>query len=308
TIAVTPPANICPVAVADAYTITQGSPLLVGVAQGVLANDTDADGDTLAALLSADVTVGELLLAADGSFAYAPAPAFVGQVTFSYTAHDGVCSSSPAQVTITVTPPPNTCPVAAPDAYTVTQGGSLIINAAQGVLANDTDADGDALTAQLVANVAKGTLLLVSDGSFAYAPEPAFVGEVTFTYAAHDGTCASTPAAVTITVIRPNAVPVAVADAYSVTAGIPLVVSPLEGVLANDTDADGDALSAQLVENVTHGVLTLLANGGFTYTPGAGFVGEDSFTYRASDGRDTSAPVEVTLTVRAAIFLPLILR
>ena len=62
------------------------------------------------------------------------------------------------------------------------------------------------------------------------------------------------------------------------------------GVLANDTDPDGDPLTAVLVTGPSHGTLTLNANGSFTYTPAANFTGTDSFTYRASDGTLNSSP------------------
>ena len=51
------------------------------------------------------------------------------------------------------------------------------------------------------------------------------------------------------------------------------------GVLANDTDADGESLTAILVSGPAHGTVSLQPNGGFTYTPAAGFSGTDAFTY-----------------------------
>ena len=62
------------------------------------------------------------------------------------------------------------------------------------------------------------------------------------------------------------------------------------GVLANDSDADGDALTVRLAGNAAHGTLTLQPNGSFSYTPAAGFTGTDAFTYVASDGNDATAP------------------
>ena len=59
------------------------------------------------------------------------------------------------------------------------------------------------------------------------------------------------------------------------------------GILANDTDPNGDALTAVLVTNPSHGTLTLNANGSFTYTPTAGYTGPDSFVYRARDAAAT---------------------
>ncbi len=72
------------------------------------------------------------------------------------------------------------------------------------------------------------------------------------------------------------------------------------GVLENDSDGDQDPLQAELVSNVSNGTLALEANGGFRYTPAAGFQGEDSFTYRANDGSATSNPATVRITVPEA--------
>ena len=69
-------------------------------------------------------------------------------------------------------------------------------------------------------------------------------------------------------------------------------------VLANDSDADGDALSAAVVDGPLHGTLEMNADGTFTYTPDADYNGFDSFTYRANDGVDESelASVEIDVT------------
>ena len=97
------------------------------------------------------------------------------------------------------------------------------------------------------------------------------------------------------------AAPVANANDYLVTTGTILQI-PAGGVLTNDTPSSG--LTAVLVTSPSHGTLTLTNNGGFSYTPSVGFIGTDTFTYRASDGATVSAAVPVTITVRpvGAIF------
>ena len=90
--------------------------------------------------------------------------------------------------------------------------------------------------------------------------------------------------------------PVAVADAYQMTADQTLDVAAA-GVLANDTDADGQAVTVGLPRPASapnHGTLTLNADGSFEYTPAAGYTGTDSFQYVASDGSLNSSPASVT--------------
>ncbi|MBK5287723.1 MAG: tandem-95 repeat protein [Acidimicrobiia bacterium] len=68
-------------------------------------------------------------------------------------------------------------------------------------------------------------------------------------------------------------------------------------VLTNDSDADGNPLSATLVTGPNHGTVSLAATGAFTYTPAADYNGPDSFTYAASDGiASSNATVHITVT------------
>src|SRR5437899_10600410 len=93
-----------------------------------------------------------------------------------------------------------------------------------------------------------------------------------------------------------NKPPVANNDSYSVNANSTLTVQA-PGVLANDTDQDGDPLTALLAANVSHGTLTFNANGSFNYTPTNNFTGTDSFIYQANDGKALSGNAAVTITV-----------
>jgi 5-hydroxyisourate hydrolase-like protein (transthyretin family) len=88
-------------------------------------------------------------------------------------------------------------------------------------------------------------------------------------------------------VITPDQPPVAVDDAYSATAGQPLTVAAGQGVLANDSDPDGDAMTAAVTAGPSRGSLSFNPDGSFVYTPSADFFGEDSFTYQVSAGGAT---------------------
>ena len=203
----------------DSYSTTVGTALDV-TAPGVLANDTDADSDPLTAAVVTGPTHGSLTLNANGSLHYAPTALFSGTDTFTYQADDGTGGaggglSNIATVTITVSVV-NVPPIAVNDSYSTNQDTQLTVNAANGVLKNDTDANNDALTAALNANVAHGTLALNADGSFIYMPNAGYTGADTFTYHASDGTASSNVATVTITVDVVNHPPTAVNDAFNV--------------------------------------------------------------------------------------------
>ena len=85
----------------------------------------------------------------------------------------------------------------------------------------------------------------------------------------------------------PNALPVATHDAVSTDVGAPVSISVAE-LLANDSDADGDALSFTVISNPAHGTLVDLGNGQLVYTPNPGYVGPDSFEYSIGDGADSA--------------------
>jgi VCBS repeat-containing protein len=409
--------NTAPVAQDDVYTTHLATPLSVP-APGVLANDTDADGDPVTAELAAGPSHGTLTLNADGSFSYTSNAGFTGSDSFTYRANDGTVDSNLATVTLTVT---DTAPVTQADSYRTHMGVALSVPT-PGVLGNDTDADGDPLTAALASGPSHGTLTLNSDGSFDYTPNPGFSGRDSFTYTASDGALDSDPATVTLAVSpvnddfadritlsgrsgsrtgdtnvgatkepgEPNhpddpggasvwyawtapssgtvtidtagsdfdtllavytgvavdalslvaanddgpidltsqlsfqavagtdykivvdgfggrvgsvhlhwaynSPPVASDDAYRAHVNMPLTVAA-PGVLANDSDVDGDPLTATLWTEPSHGTLTLNANGSFVYTPEAGYGGDDGFSYLVSDGSVFSNVANVTLTV-----------
>ena len=196
----------------------------------------------------------------------------------------------------------NVAPAGVADSYSTVQDVPLNI-AAPGVLGNDTDAEGNALTAGDVTQPAHGVVSLAANGSFTYVPDEGYAGPDTFTYKANDGTSTSAATTVTITVEEvvapPNTEPVAEGDAYSTVSGEALALAA-PGVMTNDTDADGDALTATRTSTPVNGAVSLQADGSFTYTPDNGFVGKDQFTYTVSDGTDTSAPATVTITVKPA--------
>jgi hypothetical protein len=190
----------------------------------------------------------------------------------------------------------NTPPVANPNTYNTGFNTQLTVNA-PGVLGNDTDADSDPLTAVLQTDVSNGSLSLSSNGSFIYLPNTGFSGADSFTYVANDGTDNSNVATVTINVAGPgNTPPVANDDSYQTSFNATLNVAA-PGVLGNDTDANGDNLTAVLQSNVSNGTLNFSTNGAFSYQPNTGFSGADSFTYVANDGIADSNVATVTITV-----------
>ena len=191
----------------------------------------------------------------------------------------------------------NQSPTATSDAYETTANEELVIPA-PGVLANDEDMDGDTLTATINEDPANGSIILEADGAFVYLPDPDFVGVDDFTYVVTDGTDNSETATVTITVTRVNNPPVAMDDSYQLEQDLSLEL-PSPGILENDHDPEGQAITAVLVSDVSNGILDLEDDGSFTYTPDSGYVGTDSFTYKVTDGDSESSNAVVSITITA---------
>jgi PKD repeat protein len=290
-------ANLPPLANDDAFIVAEDGTLTVAAAAGVLANDSDVPADPLTAVLIDAPLYGILTLDPSGAFVYRPDADFYGDDVFSYRARDDEGDeSTPAFVRVTVTPV-NDVPVARDDAYLIKQGETLSV-AAAGLLWNDSDADGDSLSAILVNGPQHGVLELHADGSLTYVPAADFAGVDAFTYLAKDQEGAeSTPATVQLTVVAGNQQPEAHDDAFELVEDTVLTVTG-PGVLRNDVDPDGDMLSAELRRGPSHGSIGLNASGSFVYTPNTNFYGEDSFTYVA---RDAAGALSEEATVELSI-------
>jgi hypothetical protein len=150
---------------------------------------------------------------------------------------------------IAADPDPNEPPTVSNDQYFVQQGEVLeVTDPSEGVLANDTDPDGDVLTASLASGPSDGTLTLNEDGTLTYEPDTGFFGTDQFTYEASDSQGGTDQATVTLEI---NAQPVAEGETYETEAREKVVVEA-PGVLANDTDPDGpdEELTVSLVEGL----------------------------------------------------------
>jgi VCBS repeat-containing protein len=191
-------------------------------------------------------------------------------------------------------------PDANDDAYSTTEDTALHV-AAPGVLTNDTDAEGDSITAGNASDPANGSVTLNADGSFDYTPDADFFGTDTFTYTANDTHSDSPAATVTITVTGVNDPPVATDDTPSVSEDS---TGSTVDVLGNDTDADPDTLAVTAVD--TTGTTGTVTNNGtdVTYDPNGQFEGlttgqtdTDTFTYTVSDGHGGTDTATVTVTI-----------
>ena len=188
---------------------------------------------------------------------------------------------------------PFNLPVASDDYYAVTSDTTLNVDAADGVLANDSGAGLSVLSSSEPSN---GTLSLDPDGALTYVPTTGYHGTDSFTYSVQDeyGRDSAGAATVTLQVDLPAA-PQALADSYSTSAETTLTETASGGLLANDT---GTGIAISSSSTPVDGSLTLNSDGSFTYVPASGGSGIEFFSYTIEDafGRTSTADVRIDVT------------
>ena len=223
---------------------------------------------------------------------YTPSNNFTGGVSFTFNINDGSLTSSVATVTITITNV-NDAPVVGNDTYTVIKNNTLTVPVS-GVLTNDSDPDGDVLTAVLVTGPAHAAVFnLNANGSFTYTPSNNYVGPDSFTYQANDGTATSGVATASITVLATNTAPVVTNQSVTIPE------DTATNLVMNATDIDANPLTFIIVIGPTNGVLSNVNTntGTFTYRPNTNFAGGDSFTFRVNDGLTNSGLATYGITI-----------
>jgi large repetitive protein len=313
----TPTINRAPVANADMPSTQQG----VAVVFNVLANDFDPDNNALGVpTLVSNPVNGTVVIASNGLMTYTPNLGFVGVDTYTYRVCDNGTPSlcSTASVVLTVTgnssggsnTPINRPPVAVADNASVTVGMALTSS----VATNDSDPDaGQLLSYFVVSNPANGTLVLNANGTYTYTPNVGFTGTDEFYYKVCDNgsplLCAIAKASIQV-LAQPIAgvqyPPVANPDVVSTTQSTAIRIN----VRANDYDPYTGVISNPVrLSNPNSGIVSLNADGTFTYTPNAGFIGVDVFTYQVCDNgvpalcASSSVTINVTPTYVSPIAL-----
>ena len=303
TVSITP-VNDPPTGVGEVVNLAKGATSSVlndGVTNSVLANDSDPESDAITAVIVTGPINGTIALLANGNFTYTHDNSTTATDSFTYTPRDAFLNIGN---TTTVTIYINNVPVGVTETIALIEGGTAATTtaASTSVLSNDTDADfGDTalLTATIGTSPLFGTLVLNADGSFIYTHLGSEDFTDSFTYIPFDGKGYGIPTVVSVTITPTNDAPVAFPD--SITVGVGQTTSLLTGginsVLLNDTDPDGDPLTAVLVTGTSSGTLVLNPGGTFSYTQSGVMDAGDSFTYKANDGLLDSNIVTVNITL-----------
>lgn len=277
--------NDAPVAVNDVATTQEDN----SVNGNLTSNDNDPiENDNLVLTTTPAVppTNGSVSLSANGNYSYTPNPNFYGNDVFTYEVCDtgSPAACDQAQVSITVNPV-NDAPTLNNDVASTPENTPVTVS----VLNNDNDIDGNLIpgTLQITSNVpaAQGAVQVIN-GAIVFTPAFNYNGTVApINYEVCDdgtplpGICQSATLQIQVTSV--NEQPVAVNDNYTAQENMQITGN----LSTNDTDPDGDNLYVNTtpISLPQNGVVSLAANGTFSYQPTTGFSGIDLFEYQICD-------------------------
>ncbi|MBT0082552.1 tandem-95 repeat protein, partial [Vibrio alginolyticus] len=293
------PENDPPVAGSTSYTVHEDNSITISDEQ-LLANSSDVEGDVAVDSVSYSGTDGVFQDNGDGTYTFSPNENFNGEVSLDVVVvdEDGATDSTTAGITVLEVNDP---PIAGATSYSVNEDEVITISSEQ-LLANASDVEGEVALDSVSYSGSEGIFTDNGDGTFSFAPNQNFNGEVNLDVVVvdEDGATASTTANIDVQPI--NDAPVSGDLAYSVDEDNSITLSQ-EQLLAQATDVEGDALTASNL--VVDGDATVTANddGSFTITPDANFNGDIDITFDINDGSDTIVAT-ADLTVNPVNDLP----
>lgn len=251
----------------------------------------DADLDALTYVVVGSTSHGTLTGTAP-NLTYTPAADYNGADVLTFKVNDGTGDSNVATVSITVEPI-NDLPAVQSQSLSTPEDVSLPIHFA------GSDPDGDVLAWSIVTMPQHGTLTGTAP-DLTYKPSLNYSGSDTFTFLANDGSGDSNTGTISIVITPVADLPVAFDQNGADTTtpeNVPLAIT-IVGI-----DPDGDDLTYIIVTQPAHGALTG-TEPNLVYTPNAGYVGADIFTFKVNDGSGDSNTATVTITVTPVTIAP----
>ncbi|WP_102467465.1 tandem-95 repeat protein [Vibrio cyclitrophicus] len=286
--------NDAPVSGDLAYSVDEDGSITLSQEQ-LLAQASDLDGDDLTA---ANLTAGDNATVTandDGSFTITPDADFNGDIDLSFDLSDGT-ETVVATADLTVNPV-NDIAVVEDVAYTIEEDGSLTFTDEQ-LLAGASDIDGDELSVADVSYTgAEGVFTDNGDGTYTFAPNENFNGEVSLDFSVSDGT-ETVDANIDVTVTDVNDAPVAGATSYQMNEDGTITLSP-EQLIANSSDVDGEVSLESVTYSGSDGSLVQNDNGSVTFTPSENFNGDISLDVVVTDDDGATATTTAGIEVLA---------
>jgi hypothetical protein len=287
-----PLAAAVPIANNDFYT-PDSTRFEVSSSEGILTNDTGSD-PLRVILITNSTDNGSVSVFGNGRFVYTPDRGASTNDSFTYRIRDASGGTAEATVTLDLE---STLPTAVNDNYTV-DATTFTVNAAAGILNNDTGGIGNLQTILITDSVDNGSISVFGPGNFTYTPDYGADTNDSFSYRIRDELGRTSEA--TVILDLESTLPTAVDDLYLVDA-TNFVVSAASGILANDTGGIGDLQTILITDSVDNGSLLVFGPGNFSYTPDYGADTNDSFTYRIRDALGRTADATVILDLESSL-------
>jgi hypothetical protein len=273
--------STAPIAQSGSFTTAEDTPL-----SGTLVA-SDPNGDPISYSLVSQPARGTVVITdpSTGAFTYTPSLSVFGGDSFTFQAIAAGETSNIATVSITITPVNDP-----PSAFDSTL--SVIEDTPANSFFSTADADSLFTTVAIVTPPAHGVVTIpnprggaLGGVAYTYTPNANYNGPDIFTFQAMEGTLLSNIATVSVSVAPANDAPVANSTVVTTQQG-----APQTGVL-QASDIDGDPLSFSIVTAPTKGTIVVNdpTTGAFTFTPNAGAIGYDTFTFRATDSSNVSS-------------------
>lgn len=285
--------NMPPLGIKDSASVYENNSTVIDV----LANDVDLNSDKIVIDKVSQPYHGITYVEND-KIVYIPAKNYHGEDSFTYTPYDGQESGVATLVSIEIKDI-DYAPVGVEDNFSVVSKKIHYLD----LLANDINDDNDTLSIKSITLPRYGSAVINSEGTVTYISNSDFVGRDSFDYVVADESGKDSNAVtvwIDVLQVIPNALPIATDDNVTIVANSK---GTLIKIFANDSDSDGDTLSVGSLVQPQNGNVVVV-EGGVSYTPRAGFVGEDSFEYQPSDAKEVGAFAKVTLHVTDANIAP----
>ncbi len=267
------------------------------VVKSIMLTGSDPNSPALPLTFSVSAQPLHGTLSGTGSnLTYTPATGFFGADDFQFTTNDGVATSGPATVALTVVgqPTANSQSVTTPE----NMGTAILLTG------SDPNSPPLALAYTVTVSPAHGTLSGTAP-TLIYTPDSGYSGGDSFQFTDSNAVTTSAAATVSIAVTTTTASSLNAQNIYyTIKQNTALTIGP-PGVLGYVTP-QVRGLTAVFIGGPRHGALSSMPNGSFVYTPGVNYTGTDSFQYQAQSGTMQSnvAVVYITITPRSISLLP----
>ncbi|WP_441351422.1 tandem-95 repeat protein [Vibrio splendidus] len=275
-----------------AYSVDEDGSIRLSQEQ-LLSQASDVEGDDLTAsslTVGGDATVTQN---DDGSFTITPDENFNGDIDISFDISDGT-NTVQASADLTVDPV-NDLPVPQDQQLSIAEDGTLLFTDAD-LLTGATDVEGDNLTVEgITYEGTNGVLTDLGEGSYSFAPNENFNGDVSFSFDVSDGTD-TVSANIDVSVTPENDPPVAGSTSYTVNEDNSITISDAQ-LLATSSDIEGDVSIDSVTYSGSDGVLEINGNGTYTFSPNENFSGEIALDVVVADEEGATDATTAGITV-----------